>query len=114
MSDMVWKAYQGCLGLALQQTDEELALPAAIDRLGRHAWHNAVSLSQDEARELATEAVRVETLRREAIRLRSDVDGLIAACKIALDALGCDRVREDRLNAQRIIVKAMEAVNERH
>ena len=32
---------------------------------------------------------------------------LLEACKIAVDALGCDRVREDRLRAQEIIHKAI-------
>ena len=34
---------------------------------------------------------------------------LLAACKIALDALGCDRIRQDRLEAQRIINAAISA-----
>ena len=32
---------------------------------------------------------------------------LLKACQVALDALGCDRTRIDRLNAQRIIHAAI-------
>ena len=32
---------------------------------------------------------------------------LLAACEVALDALGCDRVRQDRLEAQHIISAAI-------
>ena len=40
-------------------------------------------------------------------RLIAAAPELLKACKIALDALGCDRIREDRLVAQRIIHKAV-------
>lgn len=41
-------------------------------------------------------------------RLIATAPELLQACKIALDALGCDRSPEDRLEAQRIIHKAVE------
>ena len=33
--------------------------------------------------------------------------GLLKACQVALDALGCDRTRQDRLEAQKIINAAI-------
>ena len=35
-----------------------------------------------------------------------EIIDLRIACKIALDALGCDRTREERLHAQELIHKA--------
>ena len=39
----------------------------------------------------------------EAWNKRVPQSDLLKACQIALDALGCDRVRQDRLEAQKII-----------
>ena len=40
-------------------------------------------------------------------RLIAAAPDLLQACKVALDALGCDRIRQDRLEAQRIIHAAV-------
>ena len=45
--------------------------------------------------------------KEEDAHLIAAAPDLLEACKIAVDALGCDRLREDRLNAQRIIVRAI-------
>lgn len=39
-------------------------------------------------------------------------EDLLAACRTAIDGLGCDRVRQDRLNAQRIIHAALAKAEE--
>ena len=36
---------------------------------------------------------------------------LLAACQVALDALGCDRTRQDRLEAQKIIHAAIRGLD---
>lgn len=46
--------------------------------------------------------------------LLAERDALREACKVALDALGCDRVRQDRLEAQEIIHAALGASDERN
>lgn len=44
---------------------------------------------------------------KELARLRRLVQSLTSACETALDALGCDRTRCERLEAQRIIHDAV-------
>lgn len=53
------------------------------------------------------------TLAQEVESLREDKTLLVAACKVAVDALGCDRVRKDRLVAQEIIHKAAKRAEEK-
>lgn len=45
----------------------------------------------------------LEIRDREIARLQCLTKDLATACEIALDALDCDRTRQDRLDAQRII-----------
>jgi len=44
--------------------------------------------------------------------LEAQRDDLLEACKIAIDALGCDRVRQDRLRAQELIQAAIRKAEE--
>ena len=41
-------------------------------------------------------------------RLLAAAPDLLRACHVALDALGCDRVRQERLDAQKIIHAAIQ------
>jgi hypothetical protein len=47
---------------------------------------------------------------QELLSQSETIDALTRACNVALDALGCDRLRQDRLEAQRIIKAAVELV----
>lgn len=51
--------------------------------------------------------MRMEAQEAENASLRSQRDELLAACRIALDALGCDRIRQERLRAQELIHAAV-------
>lgn len=49
----------------------------------------------------------VERSGFSSVERRNEPMTLLEACKVALDALGCDRTRQDRLEAQRIIHTAI-------
>jgi len=55
-------------------------------------------------------ALTVAMLELQKAKLQRQVIDLMNACGVGIDALGCDRMRLDRLRAQEIMHKAVNGV----
>jgi len=84
--------------------------PWQVDRFCEGVYHVRPFLEMADEAGLSDDAQTAIAINKEDkanANLIAAAPELLEACEIALDALGCDRVRVDRLEAQEIIHKAI-------